>query len=88
MEKPLRHAKIENHSTDSISGSLRPHLSAIVPATVPPTSRMTSVTVPSAPASARSTVKLCWMSMMMKVRMLKSNESTIHPRNTAQNARH
>ena len=39
-------AKIENQRTDSISGSLRPHLSASVPAIVPPTSRMTSVTVP------------------------------------------
>ena len=29
VENPLRHAKSENHSTDSISGSLRPHLSAI-----------------------------------------------------------
>src|SRR6185436_6010883 len=28
------------------------------------------------------------MSMTMKVRMLKSNESTIQPRKTAQNARH
>ena len=88
VENPLRNAKSENHSTDSIRGSLRPHLSAAVPASVPPTSRMISVTVPSAPASARSTVKLCWMSMMMKARMLKSKESTIQPRNTAQNARH
>jgi hypothetical protein len=67
---------------------LRPHLSAAVPASVPPTSRIISVTVPSAPASARSTVKLFWMSMMMKARMLKSKESTTQPRNTAQNARH
>ena len=88
VEKPLRKAKIENHSTDSISGSLRPQRSAAVPAIVPPTSRIISVTVPSRPASARSTVKLCWMSMMMKARMLKSNESTIQPRKTAQNARH
>ncbi len=58
VENPLRKAKTENQSTDSISGSLRPYLSAIVPATAPPTRRMMSVTVPSAPASARSTVKL------------------------------
>jgi hypothetical protein len=88
VEKPLSAAKIENQMIDSVSGSLRPYLSAIVPAMVPPRSRITSVTVPSAPASARSTVKLCWMSMMMNARMLKSNESTIHPRNTAQKARH
>ena len=55
---------------------------------VPPTSRIMSVTVPSAPASARSTVKLFWMSMMMNARMLKSKESTTQPRNTAQKARH
>ena len=88
VEKPLRKAKIENHNTDSISGSFRPHLSAAVPAMVPPMSRIMSVTVPSNPARARSTVKLCWMSMMMNARMLKSNESTTQPRKTAQNARH
>ena len=88
VEKPLNAAKSENQSTETISGPLRPHLSAAVPAIVPPTSRITSVTVPSAPASALSTVKLFWMSRTMNVRMLKSNESTIHPRNTAQNARH
>ena len=73
VENPLRQAKIENHTIDSISGSLRPYLSASVPAAAPPTSRMISVTVPSAPASARSTVKLFWMSIRMKVMMLKSN---------------
>ena len=88
VENPLRNANSENQMIDSISGSLRPHLSAAVPAIVPPTSRIISVTVPSAPASARSTVKLCWMSMTMNARMLKSKESTIQPRNTAQKARH
>ena len=52
VEKPLRNANIDNQMIDSINGSLRPHLSAIAPATTPPTRRMTSVTVPSAPASA------------------------------------
>ena len=85
---PLRNAKSENQRTESIRGSLRPHLSAAVPAIVPPTSRIMSVTVPSAPASARSIVKLFWMSTTMNARMLKSNESTIQPRNTAQKARH
>src|SRR5687767_3847074 len=88
VEKPLSAANSENHSTDTISGPLRPHLSAAVPANVPPASRMNSVTVPSAPASALSTVKLFWMSMTMNVRMLKSNESTTQPRKTAQKARH
>ena len=46
VANPLRNANSENHRTDSISGSLRPHLSAAVPAIVPPTSRMISVTVP------------------------------------------
>ena len=58
VEKPLRQAKIENHTIETISGSLRPHLSAAVPAATPPISRAKSVTVPSAPASVRSTVKL------------------------------
>jgi hypothetical protein len=63
-------------------------LSAAVPAIVPPMSRIISVTVPSAPASALLMSKLCRMSMTMNVRMLKSKESTTHPRKTAQNARH
>ncbi len=88
VENPLRKAKTENQSTDSISGSLRPYLSASVPDATPPTSRITSVTVPSAPADARLTPKLFWMSIRMKVEIVKSNASTIHPRNTAQKARH
>jgi hypothetical protein len=88
VENPLRKAKTENQRTESISGSLRPYLSARVPEATPPTSRIISVTVPSAPASARSTVKLCWMSMRMNVEMVKSNASTTQPRKTAQNARH
>src|SRR5216684_1982351 len=88
VEKPLRNAKSENHNTDNINGNFRPYLSASVPATEAPESRMMSVTLPSAPASARSTVKLFWMSIRMKASMLKSNASTTQPRNTAQNARH
>src|SRR5215510_4253144 len=88
VEKPLKKANSENQRTESISGTLRPHLSASAPARVPPTRRMTNVTVPRRPASARSTEKLFSISMRMKVRMLKSNASTIQPRNTAQNARH
>src|SRR5262245_13771080 len=88
VEKPLRKANSENQRTESISGTFRPHLSASAPARVPPTRRIINVTVPSRPARARSTEKLFSISMRMKVRMLKSNASTIQPRNTAQNARH
>ena len=88
MEKPLRNAKSENHNTDNINGNFRPYLSASVPQTAAPESRVISVTLPSAPASARSTVKLFWMSIRMKASMLKSKASTTHPRNTAQNVRH
>src|SRR5262245_18928299 len=88
VEKPLRNAKIDNHRSDSISGSLRPQRSAIVPATTPPTRRITSVTVPSAPASTASTANVFWMSMRMNVRTVKSKPSNIHPRNVAANARH
>ena len=59
VENPHSAANTENHMIDSVSGSLRPYLSAIVPAMVPPRRRMTSVTVPSNPASARSMLKLC-----------------------------
>ena len=52
-EKPLRNANSENQRIDSISGSLRPHRSAITPAPNPPTSRNISVTVPSAPRQRR-----------------------------------
>ena len=58
VENPLSTVKSENQMIDSISGSLRPHRSAAVPAAAPPTSRNINVTVPSAPASALSTVKL------------------------------
>ena len=57
-ENPLRNANSENHRIDSSIGSLRPHLSAAVPATTPPTSRIRSVTVASRPASRLLTVKL------------------------------
>jgi hypothetical protein len=73
VENPLNPANSENHKIDSISGRRRPQRSAAVPASAPPTNLMISVTVPSAPASARSTVKLFWMSIRMKVRMVKSN---------------
>ena len=58
VENPLRKANSENQRIDSISGSFRPYRSAIIPAPNPPTSRNISVTLPSAPASAASTVKL------------------------------
>ena len=73
---------------DSISGSFRPHRSAIMPAPSPPTSRKNRVTVPSAPASAASTVKLFWMSIRMNVMMAKSNPPRVQPRKVARNARH
>ncbi len=52
VEKPHSAANTENQMIDSVSGSLRPYLSAIVPAMVPPTSRIISVMVPSRPARA------------------------------------
>src|SRR5262245_54156868 len=88
VEKPDRNANSENHAIDSMSGSLRPQRSAAAPASAPPSSRKSSVTVPSAPASAASTVKLFWMSIRMKVRIVKSKPSRTQPRNAAQNAFH
>jgi hypothetical protein len=58
-EKPLRKANSENQRIEIISGRRRPHRSAAVPARTPPIKRVNSVTVPSAPASARSTVNDC-----------------------------
>ena len=46
-------------SIDAINGGFRPQRSASDPATEPPTTRKKSVMVPSAPASALLTVKLC-----------------------------
>src|SRR5262245_8097554 len=86
--EPLKPAKSENHRIEIMRGSRRPHRSAAVPARAPPTNLMKSVTVPSAPASARSIVKLFWMSIRMKVRMVKSKPSSAQPRNVAQKARH
>ncbi len=70
VEKPLNTVKMENHRMDRIKGSLRPMRSAIVPAAAPPTRRNMSVTVPSAPASVLSMVKLRWMSTRTNVRMV------------------
>ena len=47
-----------NVTIDSIKGSLRPQRSAAVPDAAPPISLNIRVTVPSAPASALSIVKL------------------------------
>jgi len=88
VENPLSAANTENQRMDSISGSLRPQRSAAVPASAPPTRRITSVTVPRIPARKLSTVKVFWMSIRTKVMMVKSNPSSTQPRNVAQNARH
>ena len=58
MENPLSTVNSENQTMESMRGNLRPHRSAAVPAAAPPISRNINVTVPSAPASALSTVKL------------------------------
>ena len=87
VENPLKPAKSENQRIDSMSGSRRPHRSAAVRQRAAD-ERITSVTVPSAPASARSTVKLFWMSIRTKVRIVKSNPSSTQPRKVAQKARH
>ena len=79
-EKPPRNEKTEYHRIENMSGPLRPHRSAAVPAPMPPATRKISVIVPSAPASALSTVKLRWMSTRRNVRMVKSNPSRTHPR--------
>jgi hypothetical protein len=88
VEKPLSSAKIEIQRTESISGSLRPHLSAALPAITPPTSRMISVIVPSAPASTASIENAFSMSTRMNVMAEKSKPSNIHPMNVPAKARH
>ena len=87
VENPLSTVKSENQIIESTSGNLRPHRSAAVPATAPPTRRNINVTVPSAPASALSTVKLRWISASTNVRIVKSKPSSIQPKNAAENAR-
>ena len=88
VEKPLSSEKIENQRIDTMSGPFRPHRSAAVPAATPPTRRVIIVTVPRAPASALSTVKLSWMSIRTNMRRVKSNPSRTHPQNAALNAFH
>ena len=88
VENPLKNAKIENHRIDNIRGSLRPQRSAAIPAPRPPTSRNINVTVPRAPARARSTAKLFWMSIRMNVMIVKSNPSSSQPKKVARNAFH
>jgi hypothetical protein len=55
---------------------------------MPPIIRKNSVTVASAPASARLTSKLRRMSVKTKVMMVKSNASTSRPANVVRNVFH
>ena len=80
VEKPPRNENSEYQRIENISGPLRPQRSAAVPAPMPPATRKISVIVPSAPASALSTVKLRWMSTRRNVRMVKSKPSSTQPR--------
>ncbi len=57
VENPLRHANIEYHRIENISGPLRPQRSAAVPAPMPPITRAKSVTDPMVPTSALLTLK-------------------------------
>src|SRR5579872_4346014 len=88
VEKPPRNEKTEYQRIENISGPLRPQRSAAVPAPMPPATRKISVMVPSAPASALSTVKLRWMSTSRNVRMVKSKPSSTQPRKQPANAFH
>jgi hypothetical protein len=58
LEKPPRNENTEYQTMENINGPLRPQRSAAVPVAMPPATRKIKVTVPSAPASALSTVKL------------------------------
>ena len=58
VEKPPRNEKAEYQRIENISGPLRPHRSAAVPAPMPPATRKIRVMVPREPTSALSTVKL------------------------------
>ena len=55
---------------------------------MPPTMRKSSVTVASAPASARLTSKLRWMSMRTKVMIVKSKASSVHAANVVRKVFH
>ena len=55
---------------------------------MPPTTRKSSVTVPSRPASALLTEKLCWMSARTKVRMVKSKASSTQAAKVVRKAFH
>ena len=80
VEKPPKNENSEYHTIENISGALRPQRSAAVPAPMPPATRKISVIVPSSPASAASTVKLCRMSTSRNVMIVKSKPSSTHAR--------
>src|SRR6185503_2083398 len=69
-------------------GPLRPYLSASVPAPMPPIIRKNSVTVASAPASARLISKLRRMSVRTKVMIVKSKASSVQAANVVRNVFH
>ena len=80
VEKPHRNAKIEYQRIEKISGPLRPHRSAAVPAPMPPATRKIRVIVPRSPRSAELTPKLRRMSTSWNVRMVKSKPSSVQAR--------
>ena len=85
---PLSSANVVYHAIENRIGPLRPKRSASVPAPMPPNTRKKSVTVPSAPASALFTVKLCWISIRTNVRMVKSKASSVHAANVVRKVFH
>src|SRR5579883_1889661 len=77
-----------NHSSDSISGSLRPYRSATQPETSPPASRTSKVSVIEPPTAAMPTLKSAAMYFITSKKIVKSKASSTQPDQAAKKEAH
>src|SRR3954454_12153194 len=87
-EKPAMKLQIEYQRMDSISGIFRPTRSASQPDAVAPTRRSQSVMAKTALTAVSGTLNSCAIGTMMRRKIVKSNESSVHPAHAAHHASH
>ena len=87
-EKPAMKLQSENQAIEIISGFLRPMRSASQPEPVAPTSRNHRVKVKTAVTAVSGTSNSRAIGSMMKMKIVKSKESSVHPSHAAIQACH
>ena len=86
--RPASRLHTENHAIEIISGFFRPMRSASQPDAVAPTSRSQSVMVNTAVTAVSGTLNDWAMGNMSSRKIVKSNESSVHPNHAAIQACH